>query len=68
MNERKYLVSAEVDKLISATKGGRNEARDRCLLLLMFRHGLRASEARGITLAQMDIESRVLHVALLTAH
>ncbi len=65
MNDRKHLVSAEVDKLIAATKGSRNEARDRCLLLLMFRHGLRVSEACGLRLSQVDIESRVLHVARL---
>ena len=39
----------------------------------MFRHGLRVSEACGLTLSQVDIESRVLHVARLkkgpsTAH
>ncbi|MDD2465297.1 MAG: tyrosine-type recombinase/integrase [Desulfobulbus sp.] len=65
MNDRKHLVSAEVEKLIAATKGSRNEARDRCLLLLMFRHGLRISEACGLQLSQVDIESRVLHVARL---
>lgn len=65
MTERKHLVSAEVDRLISATKGKRNEARDRCLLLLMFRHGLRVSEACGLNLSQVDIESRVLHVERL---
>jgi type 1 fimbriae regulatory protein FimB len=65
MNERKHLVSGEVDKLIAAVKGSRNEARDRCLLLLMFRHGLRVSEACALQLDQVDIESRVLHVARL---
>jgi type 1 fimbriae regulatory protein FimB len=65
MSERKHLVSAEVDKLIAATKGSRNEARDRCLLLLMFRHGLRVSEACGLKLSQVDTESRVLHVERL---
>ena len=65
MNNRKHLVSAEVEKLIAATKGSRNEARDRCLLLLMFRHGLRVSEACGLQLSQVDIESRVLHVERL---
>ena len=65
MNDRKHLVSVEVDRLISATKGGRNEARDRCLLLLMFRHGLRVSEACALHLDQVDTESRVLHVARL---
>ena len=65
MSERKHLVSAEVEKLIAAVKGSRNGVRDRCLLLLMFRHGLRVSEACGLLLAQVDIESRVLHVERL---
>jgi type 1 fimbriae regulatory protein FimB len=46
-SDRKHLTSRDVEKLIEATKGSRNEARDRCLLLLMFRHGLRVSEACG---------------------
>ena len=33
--------------------------------LLMFRHGLRVSEACGLLLAHVDIESRVLHVTRL---
>lgn len=64
-NNRKHLTAAEVDKLIAATNGSRNTMRDRCLLLLMFRHGLRVSEACGLDLSQVDIESRVLHVARL---
>ena len=65
MSERKHLTALEVDKLLAATKGARHEARDRCLILLLFRHGLRVSEACGLTLAQVDTESRVLHVARL---
>ena len=65
MNDRKHLVSAEFEKLMAATKGSRNEARDRCLLILLFRHGLRVSEACGLELSQVDTESRVLHVARL---
>jgi len=38
MNRRKDLVSAKVDKLISATKGGRNE--------------LRAGQLQGVSPAQ----------------
>jgi integrase len=67
MSERKHLVFAEVEKLIEAAKGSRNAARDRCLLLLMFRHGLRVSEACGLKLSQVNTESRVLDVARLKA-
>ncbi len=64
-SDRKHLTQREVERLIEASKGSRNEARDRCLLLLMFRHGLRVSEACGLKLDQVDTESRVLHVARL---
>ncbi len=64
-DDRKHLTPSEVDKLLSATMGSRNAARDRCLLFLMFRHGLRVSEACALELSQVDIESRVLHVARL---
>ncbi len=65
MNDRKHLTGHEIERLIAATKGSRNEARDRCLLLLMFRHGLRISEALGLTLSQIDLEGRTLYVARL---
>jgi len=64
-SHRLHLTSREVERLIEATKGNRNEARDRCLVLLMFRHGLRVSEACRLKLDQVDTESRVLHVARL---
>jgi len=46
-DDRKHLIVLEVEKLLVATKGKRNAARDWCLILLMFRHGLRVSEAVG---------------------
>jgi type 1 fimbriae regulatory protein FimB len=64
-DERKHLTGREVEALLAAVKGSRNENRDRCFLLLMFRHGLRVSEACGLTLSQVDTEGRVLHVARL---
>ncbi len=62
---RSHLTGLEVGKLIAATRGSRNEARDRCLLLLMFRHGLRVSEACRLKLDQVDTKGRVLHVVRL---
>jgi type 1 fimbriae regulatory protein FimB len=64
-SDRKHLTGLEVKQLLEATKDGRNAARDHCLLLLMFRHGLRVSEACGLKLDQVDTESRVLHVTRL---
>jgi type 1 fimbriae regulatory protein FimB len=62
---RSHLTGLEVGKLIGATRGTRNEARDHCLLLLMFRHGLRVSEACRLRLDQMDTHGRVLHITRL---
>ena len=56
---RDHLTGLEVGKLIEATRGSRNEARDRCLLLLMFRHGLRVSEACRMKLDQVDTKAGV---------
>jgi type 1 fimbriae regulatory protein FimB len=65
MDKRTYLSVAEVDQLLAAIKGARHEARNRCLLLLLFRHGLRVSEACKLRLSQVDLAARVLHVARL---
>jgi type 1 fimbriae regulatory protein FimB len=62
---RDYLTGLEVEKLIAATKGSRNEARDRCLLFLMFRHGLRVSEACRLKLDQVDTKGKALHITRL---
>jgi len=62
---RDYLTGLEVGKLIAATRGSRNEARDRCLLLLIFRHGFRVSEACRLKLEQVDTKGRVLHIVRL---
>jgi len=64
-DERKHLTRLEVEKLLAATKGARHAARDRCLILLMFRHGLRVSEAIGLKLSDLDMEGRSLHVTRL---
>jgi type 1 fimbriae regulatory protein FimB len=65
MNDRKHLSGREFERLLDAIKGSRNETSDRCLDLLMFRHGLRVCEACGLVLEQADIKSRILHDARL---
>jgi integrase len=44
LRTREYLTPAEVEKLIKAAKDGRWGHRDATLVLIGFRHGLRASE------------------------
>ena len=39
----KHFTSRAVERLIGAIKGSRNQARHRCLVLLMFRQGLLVS-------------------------
>ena len=62
------------ERLLEAVvRGSRNETRDHCLVLLIFRHRLRVYEACGQVLKQVDFESCILHVARLkgglsTAH
>jgi type 1 fimbriae regulatory protein FimB len=63
--DRKHLTGREVERSIQATKGARNEARDRCLMLPTFRHGLRVTETCRLNVDQVDADSRVLHVLRL---
>ena len=64
--ERKHLTLLEVDRLLAATKDNpRTGLRDRCLILLMFRHGLRVTEACAMRIDQVDLESKILQVQRL---
>ena len=64
--ERKHLTPLEIERLLLATKENhRTGLRDRCLLLLMYRHGLRVTEACALGMDQVDLDSKVLHVVRL---
>lgn len=62
MSPPRALSRQDIAALLASTAGQRQAARNRCLLLLLFRHGLRISEACRLTLAQVDVLHRVLHV------
>jgi type 1 fimbriae regulatory protein FimB len=65
-SDRKHLTDREVSMLIDgATAASRNKERDRCLLLLAYRHGYRVSEICALPLDHVDIEGHVLHVKRL---
>jgi len=64
--ERSYLRPDEANRLIEAAgKRGRHSFRDKVLVRLIYRHGLRASEATGLRWSQLDLENGVFHVVRL---
>jgi integrase len=60
--KREHLTPNEVEQLIEAAKGNRHGHRDATMLLVAFRHGLRASELCGLEWSQVDFDSATLHV------
>jgi integrase len=66
LRTREHLSEAEVEKLIAAArKRGRNSARDAAMILMAFRHGLRAGELCGLQWTQVDFQHQRLHVTRL---
>src|SRR5215469_7309369 len=59
---REHLTPHEVEKLIKAAKDNRYGQRDATMILLAYRHGLRASELVDLRWEQVDLKSAVLHV------
>jgi hypothetical protein len=46
LRTREYLTEAEVERLLRATKGNRWKHREATMILVAYRHGLRASKLR----------------------
>lgn len=64
LREREYLTQEEIDSLIQAIrKHSRNALRDETLVTMMFRHGLRVSEAVNLKWEQVDFKEGLLHVS-----
>lgn len=62
LRTREHLTEAEVDKLTIATKGNRWPHRDATMILMAYRHGLRASELVDLRWDQVDFAQATLHV------
>jgi type 1 fimbriae regulatory protein FimB len=59
---RTYLTEPEVHKLMAAAARGSNGVRNACMILFMFRHGLRLNEALGLQPPQIDLEGHRIHI------
>ena len=62
LRTREYLTEAEVERLLKATKGNRWGHRDATMILVAYRHGLRASELADLRWDQVDFATATLHV------
>ena len=63
LGAREYLTAAEVGKLNSEARNGRHGHRDATLILVAYRHGLRASEIADLEWSQVELgRNATLHV------
>jgi integrase len=62
LRSREHLTETEVKKLIEAAKGNRHGHRDATMVLIAYRHGLRASEVCDLQWEQVEFNSATLHV------
>jgi type 1 fimbriae regulatory protein FimB len=62
---RDFLGEAEVAALLDGAKAGRHGVRDHLILLTMYRHGLRVSEAVGLRRDEVDLDRARLWVRRL---
>jgi type 1 fimbriae regulatory protein FimB/type 1 fimbriae regulatory protein FimE len=62
LRTREYLTEREINSLMAAARQNRYGHRDATMILIAFRHGLRAWEAVDLRWNQFDFNRAVLHV------
>ena len=60
--KREHLTETEIEKLIEASKRNRYGHRDATMILVAYRHGLRASEVCELTWDAIDFRATTMHV------
>src|SRR5437764_2208820 len=58
---RTFLTPDEVTALLRAAKKGRHGARNRAMILIAYRHGLRASEVTGLRVSDIDLKRGTIY-------
>jgi integrase len=67
LRTREYLTEAEVERLMNAAKKNRWGQRDSTMVLVAYRHGLRASELVDLRWEQVEFATASLHVRRVKA-
>ena len=62
LRTREHLTTDEVERLIESASTNRQGQRDALMVLLAFRHGLRAAEVCDLRWEQIDFTAATLHV------
>jgi type 1 fimbriae regulatory protein FimE len=62
---REYLTPTEIEAMLAAAASNRHGHRDRTLLLVMYRHGLRVTEAINLRWEAFDLKAGLLSVQRL---
>jgi len=62
LRTREHLTPGEVEALVEAAKANRHGHRDATMILVAFRHGLRAAELCDLRWDQVEFNAAVLHV------
>lgn len=60
-----YLSPPDMERLLTSAKKGRHGIRDQLLLMMMYRHGLRVSEAIALRRADVDLSQARIWVSRL---
>jgi integrase len=62
LRTREYLTPDEVEALMAAVKANRHGHRDSTMVLITYRHGLRAAEVVDLRWSQIDLDNARLHI------
>lgn len=62
IKKRNFLTQAEIESLLKAANTGTHAARNYCLTLLCFIHGLRASEICRLQISDIDLRSKCIYI------
>lgn len=60
-----FLDPSEIARFLDAAKSGRNPVRDHLLFLMMYRHGLRCSEAADLRIEDISLDRATVWIRRL---